>query len=61
MQFFVQEQPAGFARPLREPLKIHFGAQANLFDSGQHQAKAALATAKADLPSLPKYIIILLA
>jgi subtilisin family serine protease len=39
---------------LRAPLKIHFGGQANLFDSGQRQAKAALASTKADLPSLPE-------
>jgi hypothetical protein len=37
----------------REPLKIHFGGQANLFDSGRRQAKAALASTKADLPFLP--------
>jgi len=37
------------------PLKIHFGGQANLFDSGQRQEKAALASAKADFPSLPEY------
>jgi len=43
---------AGLA--LRAPLKIHFGGQANLFDSGQRQAKATLASTKADLPSLPK-------
>ena len=40
---------------LRAPLKIHFGGQANLFDSGRRQAKAALASTKADLPSLPEY------
>ena len=40
---------------LRAPLKIHFGGQANLFDSGQRQEKAALASAKADFPSLPEY------
>jgi hypothetical protein len=39
---------------LRAPLKIHFGGQANLFDSGQRQAKAALASTKAALPSLPE-------
>jgi uncharacterized membrane protein len=39
---------------LRAPLKIHFGGQANLFDSGQRQAKAALASTKANLPSLPE-------
>ena len=44
----------------REPLKIHFGGQANLFDSGQRQGKAALASAKADFPSLPEYKNILL-
>jgi hypothetical protein len=37
-----------------EPLKIHFGGQANLFDSGRLQIKAALASAKADLSSLPE-------
>ena len=46
---------------LREPLKIHFGGQANLFDSGRHQEKTALALAKADFPSLPEYKNILLA
>ena len=40
---------------LREPLKIHFGGQANLFDSGPRQEKAALASVKADLSSLPEY------
>ncbi len=39
----------------REPLKIHFGEQANLFDSGRRQGKAVLASAKADLASLPEY------
>jgi hypothetical protein len=39
---------------IREPLKIHFGGQANLFDFGRRQAKATLASTKADLPSLPK-------
>ena len=46
---------------LREPLKIHFGEQANLFDSGRRQKKAALVSAKADFPSLPEYKNILLA
>ncbi len=36
-----------------EPLKIHFGEQANIFVSGRHQAKAALSMDKADLSSLP--------
>ena len=40
---------------LRAPLKIHFGGQTNLFDSGQRQEKAALASAKAHFPSLPEY------
>ena len=40
---------------LREPPIIHFGGQANLFDSGLRQVKAALASTKADLPSLPEY------
>jgi hypothetical protein len=39
---------------LRAPLKIHFGGQANLFDSGRRQEKAVLASAKADFPSLPE-------
>ena len=39
---------------LREPLKIHFGGQANLFVSGLRQAKAALTSIKADLSSLPE-------
>ncbi|MCD4830627.1 MAG: hypothetical protein K8R02_02330 [Anaerohalosphaeraceae bacterium] len=38
---------------LREPLKIHFGGQANLFATGLRQTKAALSTDKADLFSLP--------
>jgi hypothetical protein len=38
----------------REPLKIHFGEQANLFDSGRRQRKAALASTKADFSSLPE-------
>jgi hypothetical protein len=38
----------------REPLKIHFGGQANLFDFGRRHAKATLASTKADLPSLGK-------
>ncbi|MHC4638697.1 MAG: hypothetical protein ACYTBV_14545 [Planctomycetota bacterium] len=46
---------------LREPLKIHFGGQANLFDSGRRQAKAALASTKADLPFLPEVKNLLLA
>ena len=46
---------------LREPLKIHFGGQANLFDSGRRQEKTALAKAKADFPSLPEYKNLLLA
>jgi hypothetical protein len=46
---------------LRAPLTIHFGEQANLFDSGRRQAKAALASTKADLPSLPEYKNLLLA
>jgi hypothetical protein len=46
---------------LRALLKIHFGGQANLFDSGQRQEKGALATAKAHFPSLPEYKNILLA
>jgi hypothetical protein len=46
---------------LREPLIIHFGGQANLFDSGRRQIKAALAMAKADLSSLPECKNILLA
>ena len=45
---------------LRAPLKIHFGGQANLFDSGQRQEKAALASAKADFPSLPEHKHLLL-
>lgn len=45
---------------LRAPLKIHFGGQANLFDSGRRQEKAALASTKADFPSLPEYKNLLL-
>jgi hypothetical protein len=37
---------------LRAPLKIHFGGQANLLNSGRRQVKAALASTKAHLPSL---------
>jgi hypothetical protein len=39
---------------LGEPLKIHFGGQANLFGSGRRQTKAALASTKAHLSSLPE-------
>ncbi len=46
---------------VRAPLTIHFGGQANLFDSVRRQEKAALASAKSDLPSLPEYKNILLA
>ena len=45
----------------REPLKNHFGGQANLFGFGRCQAKAFLASTKADLPSLPKTKNLLLA
>jgi len=34
-------------KDLREPLKNHFIGQANLFDSGRRQIKAALVSAKA--------------
>jgi len=44
----------------RVALTIHFGGQANLFDSGWRQAKAALASTKADLTSLPEYKNLLL-
>ena len=40
---------------------IHFGGQANLFDSGRRQIKVALAVAKTHFPSLPEYKNILLA
>ena len=43
------------------PLKIHFGGQANLFDSGLRQGKSALASTKADFPSLPGIKNLLLA
>jgi hypothetical protein len=46
---------------LRKPIKIHFGGQANLFDSDRRQAKAALASTKADLPWLPEVKKLLLA
>jgi len=46
---------------LRVPLKIHFGVQANLFDSGRRQEKTTLASAKADFPSLPESKNLLLA
>jgi hypothetical protein len=45
----------------RAPLRIHFGGQTNLLDSGRRQEKAALASAKADFPSLPEYKNLLLA
>jgi hypothetical protein len=38
----------------RAPLKIHFGGQANLLNSGRRQVKATLASTKAHLPSLPE-------
>jgi hypothetical protein len=38
----------------RAPPRIHFGVPANLFDSGRRQEKAALASTKADSPSLPE-------
>jgi hypothetical protein len=41
--------------------KIHFGGQANFFDFGPRQTKVALASAKADLSSLPKCKNLLLA
>ena len=37
---------------LRAPLEIHFGAQANLFDSGRRQKKAILVLANPKLTSL---------
>jgi len=40
---------------------MHFGGPANLFDSGRRQEKAALASTKADFPSLPGYKNFLLA
>ena len=46
---------------LRVPLKIHFGGQANLFDSDLRQTKAALASTKADLSSLSEIKNLLLA
>ncbi|MEN8127967.1 MAG: hypothetical protein ABFR90_09215, partial [Planctomycetota bacterium] len=39
----------------RAPLKIHFGGQANLLGSGRRGGKAALASTKADLSSLPEH------
>jgi len=53
--------PAFCAQSLRAPLKIHFGEQANLFDSGRRQEKTALASTKADFPSLPEHQNLLLA
>jgi hypothetical protein len=44
----------------REALRIHFGVQANPFDSGRRQEEAALASTKADFPSLPEYKNLLL-
>ena len=46
---------------MREPLKIHFGGQASLFDSGLRQKKQALALAKPDFSSLPEAKNLLLA
>ena len=46
---------------LSEPLKIHFGGQANLFDSGLRQKKQALASTKPDFSSLPEVENLLLA
>jgi len=46
---------------IRESLIIHFGGQTNLFDSGRHQKKQALASAKPDFSSLPEYENLLLA
>ena len=40
---------------LRGPLTIHFGGQANLFDSGQRQTEAALTT-----PGQPYYLHVIL-
>ncbi|MFC1761688.1 hypothetical protein ACFL6U_06375 [Planctomycetota bacterium] len=45
---------------LRAPLTIHFGEQANPFDSGRRQEKAALVSTKADSPSLPEFKKLLL-
>ncbi len=39
---------------MRAPLIIQFGVQANLLDSGRRQEEAALASTRADLPSLPE-------
>jgi hypothetical protein len=49
-----EEGFTGAALSLRAPLTIHFGGQANLFDSGRRQEKAALVSTKADSPSLPE-------
>jgi hypothetical protein len=49
------------SKSIREPLTIHFEGQANLFDSGRRQAKAALASTKADSPFLPEIKKLLLA
>ena len=53
--------PFNYGQNLREPLKIHFGGQANLFPSGLCQTKTALFTNKADLSSLPELKNLLLA
>jgi hypothetical protein len=42
-------------------LKIHFGGQTNLFGSDRRQEKLALATIKADFPSLSEFKNFLLA
>ena len=57
---FSQCTPTQAPCVLREPLKIHFGGQANLFDSGRRQKKAALASAKTLSSSLPEYKNLLL-
>jgi hypothetical protein len=48
------------AMTLREPLTIQFGVPANLFDSELRQGKAALASTKADSPSLSEFKNLLL-
>jgi hypothetical protein len=46
---------------MREPLIIHFGGQANPFDSGRRQKKQSLASTKPDFSSLPEVKNLLLA
>jgi hypothetical protein len=54
MGFSVLETRLFAGCDLRASLRIYFGAQANLFDSGRPQEKSALASNKADFTSVPE-------